>query len=469
MRARDAGGAVVAAVRSESFHIVGEPPVSGGAIRISGRCSSGWKPRRHGVQVILGTGVHSDAAWRMVADEPAAIPWGYVERRWPAGRRTPSRSELQAALSADPTSRCRRRGTDVGPWLRTMVCSQARWLERQAGTMETVDGLLAGFRPASIVTGWEASRTAWLGAARRLGVPVVAIQHGVIYPRTPDYVRPADPAHAMADVTCLFGPYERELLIRQGGYAPTATVATGSPRATPATAEMPLSDAERAEIRARLGAPEGHRILVVSTARDTVGDRFPQHGGDRSPARPAVARRARRVQVSSRGRERVALPRPGRGAGSRPRRARTIDGHDRDIDVYRLLRAADAHLGLYSTVLTDAVLTSTPNMVAVGQAWADLIGYVDAGRRRPWPPRRMCPPSWPTLVFPSLRHARPSLRRTRCGAMPSVGSSPSSRTWRRASRRPARRRPRASRGAGVTRTVAIVQARTGSTRLPGKS
>jgi hypothetical protein len=51
----------------------------------------------------------------------------------------------------------------------------------------------------------------------------------------------------------------------------------------------------------------------------------------------------------------------------------------RDIDVYRLLRASDAHLGQYSTVLTDAVLTTTPNMIAVGQAWADIIGYVDAG------------------------------------------------------------------------------------------
>jgi hypothetical protein len=55
----------------------------------------------------------------------------------------------------------------------------------------------------------------------------------------------------------------------------------------------------------------------------------------------------------------------------------------RDMDLYRLLRSADAHLGLYSTVLTDAVLTGTPNMVAVGQAYADTIGYVDAGVARP--------------------------------------------------------------------------------------
>ena len=55
----------------------------------------------------------------------------------------------------------------------------------------------------------------------------------------------------------------------------------------------------------------------------------------------------------------------------------------RDIDLFRLLLAADAHLGIYSTVLTDAVVAGTPNMVAIGQAWSDLLGYVAAGVAQP--------------------------------------------------------------------------------------
>ena len=51
----------------------------------------------------------------------------------------------------------------------------------------------------------------------------------------------------------------------------------------------------------------------------------------------------------------------------------------RDIDLYRLLRAADAHLGQYSTVLTDAVVVGIPNMIAVGQAYADPLDHVGAG------------------------------------------------------------------------------------------
>jgi hypothetical protein len=55
----------------------------------------------------------------------------------------------------------------------------------------------------------------------------------------------------------------------------------------------------------------------------------------------------------------------------------------RDVNLIRLLRAADAHLGLFSTVLTDAVVAGTPNLVAVTQAHRDLLGYVAAGVARP--------------------------------------------------------------------------------------
>ena len=49
------------------------------------------------------------------------------------------------------------------------------------------------------------------------------------------------------------------------------------------------------------------------------------------------------------------------------------------IDLYRLLAVADAHLGIHSTLLTEAVATGTPNLLAAGLASADLLGYVDAG------------------------------------------------------------------------------------------
>ena len=48
-------------------------------------------------------------------------------------------------------------------------------------------------------------------------------------------------------------------------------------------------------------------------------------------------------------------------------------------DLYRLLAAADAHVGAYSTVNTEAVVTGTPNLSRTTIARRDLLDYVEAG------------------------------------------------------------------------------------------
>jgi hypothetical protein len=60
----------------------------------------------------------------------------------------------------------------------------------------------------------------------------------------------------------------------------------------------------------------------------------------------------------------------------------TGDERRREIDLYRLLRAADAHSAC-STVLTDAVMAGTDNLIARVEASGDLLGYVAAGVARP--------------------------------------------------------------------------------------
>lgn len=87
----------------------------------------------------------------------------------------------------------------------------------------------------------------------------------------------------------------------------------------------------------------------------------------------------------------------------------------RDIDLYTLLRAADAHLGLFSTVLTDAVAAGTANLVATTQARRDLLGYVAADVAKPVSSHsdlrealRTCTPPSPAARHAFLeRHMRP--------------------------------------------------------------
>ncbi len=54
-----------------------------------------------------------------------------------------------------------------------------------------------------------------------------------------------------------------------------------------------------------------------------------------------------------------------------------------EVDLYGLLAAADAHLGIHSTVLTEAVATGTPNLLSDHVRNADLLGYVEAGVATP--------------------------------------------------------------------------------------
>ena len=44
---------------------------------------------------------------------------------------------------------------------------------------------------------------------------------------------------------------------------------------------------------------------------------------------------------------------------------------------------SDAHLGFHSTVLTDAVVVGTPNLIAMVQAFSDLLDYGGSGVARP--------------------------------------------------------------------------------------
>jgi hypothetical protein len=156
-------------------------------------------------------------------------------------------------------------------------------------------------------------------------------------------------------------------------------VVTGSPRIDPDGARRPTTPDERGRVRAELGIAPGERLLVVSAGRRFIGETI--HGlamasrmlGGPLPGVHIV------VKLHPETRDDDGYGELLRGlaaaGGYRPAPLTVV----RDTDVYRLLRSADAHLGIYSTVLTDAVLTGTPNMIAVGQALEDLIGYVDAG------------------------------------------------------------------------------------------
>lgn len=378
------GNAVLAVVQAPSFHTIADRK---GRRRSDPYVASVLDRLAEDGHPVVIVGLELDhrrqSDWKLLKRDERLLPSSIIARRWslPEDARihaatAPPRGELpDVDVSVD--------GFAIGPIVRRLVARYDKWFETQRNGMTWAERLILELRPRVLFTGWEAARTSWLGAARRLSVPSVAIQHGVIYPNSPDYCRPAYGGLVRPDVTCVYGPYEREILITEGRYDPASVIVTGSPRMEPDQALIASGPDERASVRRELGVQGDDRLLVVSAARRTVGNEIhfvSALGRVLAGPLPGVHVAFKLHPEEKDGDPFVSLvARLAWAGGYRIPRMSVV----RDIDLFRLLRSADAHLGQYSTVLTDAVLTGTPNMVTVGPAWSDIIGYVEAGVATP--------------------------------------------------------------------------------------
>ncbi len=326
--------------------------------------------------------------WRRIADDDRLVPLTSVRARYErAGDASIDASDTARAVASMGDIPLPVGETDLGPAVRAVIEGYTgSWLDGQRRWSTWAERLLRDLAPRTLLVDREGSRTLWMAAARRLGIPIVAVQHGVIYPDNPEYCHASHRGLLLPDTTCVFGTYERDVLVDIGGFAPASVVVTGSARIDPSEGDLDGEAAGggeeraavRAAVRSELGVADGDRLLVVSVANNPVG-------GDIH----SVCMVARLLDGPLPGIHVVVKLHPidqvvGRyeglfaglaRAGGFPPPPLTVV---RDIDLYRLLRAADAHLGQYSTVLTDAVVAGTPNMIAVGVAFNDHIGYVGA-------------------------------------------------------------------------------------------
>ena len=240
--------------------------------------------------------------------------------------------------------------------------------------------LLRSLAPSAVLLVNEYGRSEWIGAARLEGIPSVAVQHGIIHRWHVGYRHRRRSAELpLPDRTCVFGDYERRLLVEHGVYRAEEVVVTGSPRLDVAPQRAEDREEVRIRVRSDLGIEPGARMLLVSTTSAEILRRFYV-----LPALAALFRQAHPgVHV-------VIKLHPGESDGDLYRRLFERLDADRGgdptplsivkrADLYELLRAADAHLSSYSTVLTEAVAAGTPNLIAMTHASADLLGYVEAG------------------------------------------------------------------------------------------
>jgi hypothetical protein len=353
--------------------------------------------------IVVGIGMSRkrEEDWAAIEDDDRLLPGYVLPARWGRpeddDRAAAATSSILEALAEMPTVPLELDGLDIGPTFAVELrATLGRLIDSEVHQLARVERLIEDLDPAAMLMSQEGHRTPWLIAGARAGVPVFALQHGVLYPTHPGYPDRRDPRLVLPFRTFVFGDYERRVL--EGlAYRPGEVIVSGSPRLDLDGATRPPTDdthaaaarsgpdreAERRAVRRELGVADGDRLLVVSTVHvpfiqrshlahmleACLGGPLPgihvaikQHPGERDE-----------------GPYRELLHGLARAGGYAPPAMSVV----REIDLYRLLRAADAHLGFNSTVLTDAVMAGTDNLIARVEAGGNILGYVAAGVARP--------------------------------------------------------------------------------------
>ena len=275
---------------------------------------------------------------------------------------------------------------DLGPLVKAELIRGIRGvLAGRLRDLPRMRRLLRRLHPAGILLVNEYGRPEWLAAAAEEGIPSAAVQHGIIHRYHVGYRFPARPPElVLPSRTYVFGEYESRLLTEDSVYRSDEVAVTGSPRLD--LAQDPASgarDANRDELRRELGVTDGDRLVVVSTTAAAVLTRFgviPGLGRLFDDPLPNVHLVIKLHPAETDGTRYERLIEGIAAARGRPAPPFTVV---KSIDLYRLLAGADAHLGSYSTVLTEATVVGTPNLLAAADAGGDLLDYVAAGVARP--------------------------------------------------------------------------------------
>jgi hypothetical protein len=232
---------------------------------------------------------------------------------------------------------------------RTMLL-QLPWAIR---CYEEMAAVLAAVRPAVVCLYAESSGwgRAAIAACRAHGVPTVALQHGIVYPKYYSYRHDPDEQDCpRPDRTAIFGEAAGRLLRDRGGYAPASLVPTGSPKFDDLV--RGARERDRAALRARLGVGPGERLLGVASRFQAIRRTHQAIG-------PVFAAFVRAVE-SLPGVHAVVKPHPAEPPGAydavlaaeRSTRVRVVSG----VDLVDLLHAADALVTVESLSAVEALV-----------------------------------------------------------------------------------------------------------------
>jgi hypothetical protein len=226
---------------------------------------------------------------------------------------------------------------------------------------EEMAAALLAIRPAALCLYAESSGwgRAALCAARAAGVPSLALQHGILYPKYYSYIHAPDEGDCpLPDRTAVFGDAARRLLVFLGRYRPESLSVTGSPKFDALVRSTPAGGPEA--LRASLGvAKDGPMVLVASRFRgirrthQSIGSAF-----------PALVRAVEATEgVTCLVKPHPAEPAAPYEAVLQKLGARRVRVVSPSADFIELIRAADALVTVESLSAVEALVLDRPVLV----------------------------------------------------------------------------------------------------------
>jgi hypothetical protein len=219
---------------------------------------------------------------RGYASGRALAPSAGVWRERSANRRALHGSDVLRAA-------CVFRGCDGWPLLRDEFTGishlQFPWSAR---AMDEIGAALDALRPRVAITYAEAggSGRALVLEARRRGIRVAGLQHGLIYRHWLNYLHepdemapspgnPADGGFPHPALTLVYDRFAAEHLTTAGHFPRGSVVVAGSPKldAFAETGRL-MDDGARAALRQQVGAQPGQHLVVVATKYTQIADAF---------------------------------------------------------------------------------------------------------------------------------------------------------------------------------------------------
>ncbi len=270
-------------------------------------------------------------------------------------------------------------GIDLAPVAAAMLRSTYNRAYSQRGmACRGLPALLERVRPdVALLTDENGGSHGFKVGLMEAGIPIVAVQHGVIHDLHTSYVFPSGTEPSLiplCDVTCVYGDFEREILVGRSIYPESCIAVTGQVQMD----RRNLADrawGERGEpgesLRKKI-LPPGCDGLLLFTSQETL----------RAASMPTLLRAFAASELRN-----YLVIRPHPQEHPEPFWKEAIESFQlhrrvlvsRQGPLEQWLDACDVHLSVTSTVLGEAAALGRPNIIVNAKRLGDLMGCLEAG------------------------------------------------------------------------------------------